>query len=734
MARKSRQPRQAAQQPPAPAPRSRRGALFGLFGIALVAVAAIAWFATRPARTGAFILISIDTLRADRLPTYGYAAGSTPTISGFAADGIVFDRAYAHAPQTLPSHVSMFTGLLPFEHQVRDNLGFTLADRPATLAGLFGARGYATGGFASAYVLRADTGVSRGFGTYDATLPAAAEDRSPAEIVRPGPATVAAATSWVNSQSSDRFFLFLHIYEPHTPYAPPAQFTQPDKYDGEVAYSDEIIGTFFAALRQRGWYDDATIVLTSDHGEGLGDHGEQEHGLFIYNSTTHVPLIVKLPGRRRAGTRIAAPVQHIDLLPTFAALAGFPAPAGVRGRDLSATLDSGAAPPPQGIYAEAMYPRYHFGWSELMSLTDERYKFIRAPRAELYDLERDPGERSNILADRAQAAAALRSGLDALVAGKPIEAPGAVSAQDRERLAALGYVGSQAVAPVGSGSSLPDPKDKVDVLTRYREAIDQISSRQFDAGLAGLRTVLAENPDMVDGWLQYAATNVRIGRLEEAYAGYREAIRRKPDESNALLGASSVLLQLSRFDEARKYAELAVSVVPATAHHTLANIAMRQGRFDDAIRHADAAAAADPTLPVPQLIRGLIAHRQQKFAEALPLLMQARDAYARRTLQTNDLNFYIADTLAQLERYPEAEKHFLEEIRFYPQNTQARAALAMLYQAMGRSADAERAIEDMMRVSPTALTFDRAESLWRMFGRADKAAEVRALRQRLPRG
>jgi arylsulfatase A-like enzyme/Flp pilus assembly protein TadD len=707
--------------------------VLALIVVAILALGAVAWFATRPPRTGSFILISIDTLRADRLPVYGYTGGSTPTISGLAADGIVFERAYAHAPQTLPSHTSMFTGLLPFEHKVRDNLGFTLAEGPPTLAGLYGERDYATAGFASAYVLRAETGIARGFSTYDATLPAAAEDRSPAEIVRDGPATVAAATSWLNGQSSEKFFLFLHIYEPHTPYAPPARFAQPDKYDGEVAWSDEIIGTFFAALRQRGWYDNATIVLTSDHGEGLGDHGEQEHGLFIYNSTTHVPLIVKLPGSRRAGTRVAAPVQHIDLLPTFATLAGLTAPTGLRGRDLSSTLERGATPPPQGIYAEAMYPRYHFGWSELMSLTDERYKFIRAPKAELYDLERDFDEQKNVLSERTQAAAALQSGLEALVAGKAIDAPGAVSAQDRERLAALGYVGSQAVAPVGAGSSLPDPKDKVGVLARYKQAIDQISSRQFDAGLAGLREVLADNPDMVDGWLQYAATNVRVGRLEDAYAGYREAIRRKPDESNALLGAASVLMMLNRFDEAGRYAELAAGVVPATAHHTLANIAMRQGKFDEAIRHADAAAAADPSLPAPQLIRGLIAHRQQKFAEALPLFMQARDAYARRTLQTNDLNFYIGDTLAQLERYPEAEKFFLEEIRLYPQNIQARSALAMLYQAMGRGDDAERTIEEMMRASPTTNTLDRAESLWRMFGRNDKAAEVRALRARIPR-
>jgi tetratricopeptide (TPR) repeat protein len=231
---------------------------------------------------------------------------------------------------------------------------------------------------------------------------------------------------------------------------------------------------------------------------------------------------------------------------------------------------------------------------------------------------------------------------------------------------------------------------------------------------------------MVDGWLQYAATNARIGQLEEAYAGYREVIRRRPDEKGALLGASSVLLLLNRFDEARTYAELAVRIAPAEAHHALANIALRQKQPDAAIRQAELAAAADPTIPVPQLIRGLIAYERGQVAEALPLLTEAHEAYARRTLQTNDLNFYIADSLARLERYAEAERYFQEEIRLYPQNTRARAGLAMMYQAMGRAADAERAIEEMVRVSPTPVSFARAEALWRMFGREDKAADMRA--------
>src|SRR5262245_38773303 len=522
-------------------------------GIALVAIlaAGVWWWTARPRGPGAFVLISIDTLRADRLPVYGYAAGSTPTLSAFAKEAVVFDRAYAHAPQTLPSHTSIFTGRLPFEHKVRDNLGFTLPSGQTTLSSLFSKAGYATAGFVSAYVLRTETGIGQGFDHYDAALPQAAGDLSPAQILRPGPATLDASTKWLNTRQDQKFFLFFHIYEPHAPYVPPDRFKQPDKYDGEVAFADEIVGGLLTTLRQRRWYDAATIVVTADHGEGLGDHTEREHGLFVYDETIRVPLMIKLPNGSHGGTRVAEPVQHIDLLPTFGVLAGFAVPTDLHGRNLQPVLLGTGSIKPQGLYAEALYPRYHFGWSELVSLVDGRYKYIKAPRAELYDLERDPRERQNLVAERAQAAQAMRAALDTLAAGQSIDAPSAVSGEDRERLAALGYIGTTAAPTSASGEALPDPKDKVGVLVKYRDAIDLIGSRNLQEGVRQLEAVLADSPDMFDAWIHLATANTRMGRLQEAYAAYREAITRKPDEPGALLGASSVLSSMGRYADAR---------------------------------------------------------------------------------------------------------------------------------------------------------------------------------------
>ena len=705
------------------------GVIAGL--LAVIALGGLAWglwkySSPRSASGGPVILVVIDTLRADRLPIYGYSAGRAPSLTAFAREAVVFDRAYAHAPQTLPSHASMFSGLLPFEHKVRDNLGFALGQSTPTLAAMFGASGYKTGGFVSAFVLRPETGVGQGFDVYDATFPAMAADRSAAQVQRPGPQTLAAAEAWLTSLASDRFFLFLHLYEPHKPYRAPDRFADLGAYDGEVAFADELVGMLFASLKTRGWYDKSTIVVLSDHGEGLGDHIEEEHGLFLYDEVIRVPWIMRLPRAQSAGRRVKDPVQHIDLLPTLAALAGLTVTPGLRGRDLSVALHGRGSLPPQGIYAEALYPRYHFGWSELQSLTDDRFRYIKAPREELYDLERDPDERMNIAGERGQAATALRSALEALVSGRDIDAPSAVSDADRQRLAALGYVGTQSSSASKPDQSRPDPKDKAPLLRTYRQAITLLSDGSLNEGARLLRAILDEDPAMTDVWSQYAAALGRLGRYQDAFEAYGRVIQLQPDEPNGPLGASSMLLALNRLDDARAHAELALTSAPSQAHQALALIEVARKRDVEALRQAELAATVDPGLPMPAFIRGTIAYNSQRYDQALGFLLEARKGYAQRSAQPRDLHFMIGDSLARLERYPEAEPFLKEEIRLYPQHVRARAGLAMLYESMGRGAEAERALGELVRDVPSREASDTAARVWRMFGRPERAAAAEA--------
>lgn len=703
-----------------------------LIGLAVLVAsfAGGAWWLMRPAPAGPVILISIDTLRADHLAVYGYTKGRTPNIDALARDGVVFDRAYAHAPQTLPSHTSILTGQLPFEHGVRDNIGFLVKPNTTTLASLFHSKGYGTGGFVSAYVLRADTGIGQGFDVFNADMPAGSLDRPLAQVQRSGPDTVQAAIGWLNTHVDPKLFMFVHLYEPHMPYEPPARFKDLAPYDGEIAAADDAIGSLFAELRRRDWYDSATIILIADHGEGLGDHGEDEHGLFLYEPTIHVPFLLKLPRQKSAGRRVATPVQHIDILPTFAATAGFGVPAGLRGRNLLPVANGGAIAA-QGIYSEAMMSRYHFGWSELTSLTDERYKFIRAPKAELYDLERDRAEAVNVLADHAQVAQAMRTGLETLIAGRAVDAPGSVTAEDRQRLAALGYVGSSSVASDTSGLTLPDPKDRADIHREFALAARSIGNMQFLDAADRLKKITTADPGMTDAWNQYAQVLIRLGRDADALTAYREILNRHAGAAPVLLDAAVVYLKLGQFDEARKHAEAAISGEPVTAHQLLAKVALAQHRPDDALREAGLAEQADPTLPMTDFIHGVILHEQaqkdpSKFAEALPYFQRARDRIQSRTVQLNDLRYYLGDCLAQMGRLEDAEKAFLEEIRFFPNLVRARQSLAMLYEAAGKLPETERTINNMLAAVPTPSTYASAAELWRVLGHPDKSAAITA--------
>lgn len=691
----------------------------------LVATAGGAWWFLRPAPAGPVILISIDTLRADHLSLYGYTRGRTPNIEALAKDGVVFDRGYAHAPQTLPSHTSILTGELPFEHGVRDNIGFTVKPNTTTLPGLLRTVGYRTGAFVSAYVLRAETGINQGFDVYNAEFPAGSLDRPIAQVQRTAPSTVAAAINWLGTHVDPKVFLFLHLYDPHMPYEPPERFKDLAPYDGEIASVDEALGSLMAELRRRDWYDSATIALVADHGEGLGDHGEDEHGLFLYESTMHVPFVLKLPREKSAGTRVKTPVQHIDLLPTIAALTGFTAPAALRGRNLLPAATGGSLAS-QGIYAEAMMSRYHFGWSELTSLTDERYKFIRAPKPELYDLERDRAETTNLLTERAQVAQAMRGGLEGLIAGRGVDAPGAVSDDDRQRLAALGYVGASSVTAETEGLTLPDPKDRADVHREFTLAAKAIGNMQFLEAADRLKKIVTSDPGMTDAWNQYAQVMLRLGRDTDALTAYREIINRRAGATPALLDAAAVYLRLGRYAEARSHAEAAINGEPITAHQLLTKIAFAERRPDEALRQAALAEQADPTLPMTDFVRGLLLHQQGKFAEALPFFQNARNRIQTRTVQLNDLRYYLGDCLAQVGRLEEAEQAFLEEIKFFPNLTRARTGLAMLYEASGRADATDRVINNMLAAIPTPSTYASAVELWRVLGRPDKSAAIAA--------
>jgi tetratricopeptide (TPR) repeat protein len=444
----------------------------------------------------------------------------------------------------------------------------------------------------------------------------------------------------------------------------------------------------------------------------------------------HVPLIVKLPGQRE-GRRVSAPAQHIDIAPTLLDLAGAPKPADLHGRSLRPVLDGSGTVPETGIYAEAMLARYHFGWSELYSLTDTRYRYIRAPRDELYDLQTDPKEASSIAAERPQIRQAMRGAIDRLIAGSALAAPSAVSEDDRQRLAALGYVGNAGSAALTRpGDELPDPKDRIDVLEKYRQATELAGRMQFVEAIAKYREVLTQDPEMTDVWNELAQAYIRLGRSQDAVDAYRRVIERNPKDASSLIGAGNQLFRLHRLDEAQKYGELAVSVAPAFAHDLLARIAVERKDADAARREARLTEQADPSMPMSEIVEGTLLYNAGRYEEALPHLARAQRALAQRTMQVPDIDYYIGDALARLGRYQQAEPFLKAEVAIFPFNTRARAALAMLYRATGRNEESERAIAELLRVSPEGDGPALARQLWTMFGEPEKAAALKTPKSR----
>ena len=713
--------------------RVRTLAAVSVISLAAMALAAWAWWHARTSRTetidGPIILISVDTLRADHLPIYGYRHVDTPGIDALARDGVVFEKAWTHSPLTLPAHTSILSGRLPFEHGVRDNIGFVVSPQLPLLPSLLKPAGYSSAGVVSAYVLRSETGIGHGFDLFDSRMPPASPEMSFGQVQRDGAESVKIAADWVARQASSRYFLFLHLYEPHKPYTPPARYSRYAPYDGEIAYADELVGRLIELLKARGEYDRALIVFLSDHGEGLGDHGEDEHGIFLYTETTHVPLVMKLPGSRDAGRRVGVPVQHIDLVPTILDLAGAPALPGLRGRSLRPLLTSTQPIPEVGIYAESLYPRYHFGWSELYALTDSRYRFVKAPRRELYDLATDAGERANLIDQRGSTVAGMQAALDQLISGRSVTMPGSISREDLERLQALGYVGSQSSVPAQvAGDVLPDPKDKVETLETYRRAVGLAGERRYAEAIPLLRKVVSENPGMGDVWLQLAMLQVRAGQMPQALAAYQRFVELHPSDPSGLLGVAGVYLDLKQYDKAARHAELAASTADAAdarqrgaAYEMLARIALAQHDDPRALAYARQAQDADSALPMLPFVEGLVKYRAGRYEDALPLFENALRLLEGRTITVRELQFYTGDTLARLGRVDQAEPHLREEVRLYPQNGRAWSSLAMLYYSTNRDADVEKTIDGLLRAIPTQEGLSLGAELWTMFGQPARA-------------
>ena len=553
-----------------------------------------------PAR-GAIVIVSLDTLRSDRLPAYGYDGVETPAIDGLRADGILFERAFSPAPLTTPAHASLLTGLTPPQHGVRDNSGYRLDPaRGQTVADRLRDAGYATGAAVSSFTMREASGLAAGFDHYDDELPEAGT-ATIGEIQRAGAETLERALAWID-RAPRPFFLFLHLYDIHTPWRPPEPFASRygQTYDGEIAYADMLVGRLVAELRARQLYDDATIVLLSDHGEGLLDHGEEEHGILLYRESLQIPLIVKLPSSDRAGHIVRSPVEIIDVASTVLALAGVPAGNELPGRSLLEIAEDTDAP---AIYAESYYP-LRFGWSPLRSVIRGRYHYIHGPAPELYDLEADPTEQTNIVADERSIYLELRRALEAVDAN--FTPPFGEDDGTREALAALGYLGGMTSPNDGS---LADPRSQLHTLDPLREGLSALQDGDEETAISKLQEALELNANFFDAWQFLGVAYQQLGRVSEAYEAYKEAYRLSGGAPSIAVSLARVTAMLGRHEEAIPLLRIAIDERPQNTelYFFLTRSLIVSQRLPEALEAADETLAAAPDHPDAHYQRGIVA-------------------------------------------------------------------------------------------------------------------------------
>jgi choline-sulfatase len=657
--------------------------------------------AMRATRTSApnILLVTLDTTRADHVGAYGYPLARTPALDGLAREGVLFERALTSAPITLPAHASLLTGTYPFAHGVRNNGTFSLRDDAATLATVLHGNGYRTAAFVSAFVLDRRYGLARGFDVYDDRLP----------LERPGDQTGSRAVEWLRSAAASSakagpFLLWLHLYDPHDPYTPPARFREefPDRpYDGEIAFDDSVIGSVLSQLGQLGLESNTIVAVVGDHGESLGEHGESTHAVFVYESTLRVPMILRWPGQLPAGRRVRTSVRGIDLAPTLLDLAAAPPLPSAQGVSLAPLMRGADATAVRPIYAESYFPQLYMNWAPLRSMQDSRWKFIDAPAPELYDLTNDSGERTNLIDRMPARAADLRRALDQLTGGSAgTMAERRIDRDAAAKLAALGYV--SAATPqtsIETDATRPDPKRMIDVFNAIRAANTALQQGRWDEAADMARAALARDARNAFAMLVLANANRERGRYRDALDGYRAYLEIVPTSADAHHRMAICHARLGNVAGALNETDAALAIDPrfADAHDLRGGLLAGRGRTDDAVRALRTAVDIDPENGAYRVGLARVLTSVGRLDEA--------DAQLRRALQLQpenpDAHAGLGGLLAARGRADAAVEEFERSLRIRQDADDVRLDLATALEAAGRAADARRELERLTSAAAT---------------------------------
>ena len=634
------------------------------------------------------LLVTLDTTRADHIGAYGYAKAETPVLDSLARNGVRFANAYCSTPLTLPSHCSILTGTTPLRHKVRNNGAYYLADDAVTLAERLKGNGYATSAFVASFNTDSRFGLGQGFDVYDdrfledELLKAFKSERTADKVAD-------AFLSWLGAKPRLRFFSWVHLFDPHAPYEPPPPYKERftgDPYDGEIAFMDHELGRIIEALRAKNLLDHTLIVLAGDHGESLGEHGETDHGIFIYDATKKVPLILSAPGNLPRGLVVGARVSLIDIMPTVLDALEMPVNPEVQGTSLLPFI-AGKRTEGPACYLESFYPRETFGWSELVGIVDGDRKFIRAPRSELYDLKKDSREENDLASREARTAVLLNRKLDEVIRVHVSNAePGrrTLTKDEEDQLRSLGYVGAGAPPSVGKGP-LPDPKDRIGENAILSRAKLLESEEKYGDAEKCYRELLGLRPDVPWHYIGLGALLVKAERIGEGIEVLKNGLKKMPD---------SVVL-LSR----------------------LASFYMKAGRFPDASEASRAALKLDPRNFDAMVIAGWSEDMRANWAEAAGFYRKALEVEP----ENKTVRMKYAYVLGAMGRGEEAARMDEALKKEYPGDPKICTDLSVIYTALGRLDLAEENLRKAVALSPSPENHHRLASLLGRMGRFEDA-------------
>jgi arylsulfatase A-like enzyme/tetratricopeptide (TPR) repeat protein len=681
------------------------------------------------------LLITIDTLRADHLPFYGYKKVQTPNLDGLARKSFLFEDAVAHIPLTVPSHTSIMTGKLPPAHGVRDNSGFFLNQKEVTLAEILKGGGYTTSAFVSAFVLDSRWQLNQGFDLYfDYFNVVGYRGKNPRDVQRRGDETEIEVEHWLTKNKDKRFFCWTHFYDPHDPYDPPEPYHteySDHLYDGEIAFTDAMVGKLLKKVEELGLNERTIVVVTGDHGEGLGQHGEMTHAMFIYNTTLHVPLLIHVPAGKQE--RIKGTVRHIDLAPTILDLVGIKAPDSMQGTSLIPMIN-GKDKVKRYTYSESFYSELHYGWSPLQSITTDQYKFIKAPKPELYDRVKDPQETHNLISEKPSIGKVLDSELEDII-GKysaNVVAPQKMDADTEERLRALGYVSGTAVSTPESRKI--DPKDKLEITRALHKAGSAAINKDFEVALDELRVVLEEDPNLVDAHFIAGVAYSGLDQYDKAKDEFLKTLQLKPDHTLALydLGFAYEMLKdlksaefwyrkvlqyeqkhllatvrlaylyrsINKPEEARSYFRTAI----AKYEESLENTTGTEARADLLTTVGEMYFAASENLQAEKCFRDVIAlipdratfhYNLAQILEAKGDFFGAIDEY-KKEIEVDPKSYKAFNNLGilykQFNRFDEAILCFQKVVELYPDDPRGYLLLASTFKKLGKNQQANEVL------------------------------------------